>query len=491
MGRKDVLIQLFMSKLKTLATETVLYGLGTILPRMLNFLLVPLHTYVFSREEYGAVTKLYALVGFVNVIYMFGMETAFFRFATKPESDAKRIFNLAESIVIYISLPLTILLVAFASPISQALGVGQHPEYIIWLGIVMLMDAVVAIPFARLRLQKKAFQFSLAKIVNVIIVVALTYYFLVLSYDPAIGIGYVFMINVSANGFFILFFIKTLGSWRPAFDKQISGAMFQYAYPVMLTGAAGMTNEMFSRLTLDWWLPDHFYSNLSKEAALGIFGACYKYAVLMNLGIQAFRFAAEPFFFSHAADKNSPILFAKINHYFLITCCIFLLAVSINLDVLQHFIGENFRDGLSIVPILLLAYLFLGIYYNFSVWFKLKDKTYFGTWITAGGAFITVAANYILIPYLGYTGSAWAALLCYFSMTVACFITGQKYYPIPYKVIHGLTYIVVTILLIYIVNLMQFGNPLLAILFHSLVIIVFVCAIYLFEREHLRQENKV
>lgn len=478
-----------MSKLKTLATETVLYGLGTILPRMLNFLLVPLHTYIFSREEYGAVTKLYALVGFVNVVYMFGMETAFFRFATKPESNAKRIFNLAQSMVVYISLPLTILLIAFAPQVSSLLGVGQHPEYIIWLGIVMLMDAVVAIPFARLRLEKKAFQFSVAKIINVTIVLALTYYFLIVNYDPTIGIGYVFMVNVIANGFFVLFFIKTLSSWRPAFDKQISGAMFQYAYPVMLTGAAGMTNEMFSRLTLDWWLPDHFYSNLSKEAALGIFGACYKYAVLMNLGIQAFRFAAEPFFFSHAADKNSPTLFAKINHYFLITCCIFLLGVSINLDILQYFIGENFRVGLSIVPILLLAYLFLGVYYNFSVWFKLKDKTYYGTWITLGGALITIASNYILIPHLGYTGSAWAALLCYFSMAVACYITGQKNYPIPYKVAHGIIYIITTLVLVYSNNLIEFENQIMATLFHILIIVVFVSAIYLLERKNLRQET--
>ncbi len=478
-----------MSKLKTLAGETVLYGLGTILPRMLNFLLVPLHTYIFSREEYGAVTKLYALVGFVNIVYMFGMETAFFRFATKPGSNAKQIFNLAQSIVIYISLPLTILLIALAPQISNALGVGTHPEYIIWLGVVMLMDALVAIPFARLRLEKKAVQFSIAKITNVTIVLALTYYFLVMRYDPIIGIGYVFMVNALANGFFVLFFLKTLFSWRPAFDKQISGEMFRYAYPVMLTGAAGMTNEMFSRLTLDWWLPDQFYPHLSKEAALGIFGACYKYAVLMNLGIQAFRFAAEPFFFSHAADKNSPTLFAKVNHYFLITCCIFLLTVSINLDILKYFIGENFREGLSIAPILLLAYLFLGIYYNFSVWFKLKDKTYYGTWITLGGAFITIGANYILIPHLGFTGSAWAALLCYFSMTVACFITGQKYYPIPYKITQGLAYIILTVTLVYAVNLMSISDQIMATTFHSLVILIFVGIIYLLERKNLRHET--
>lgn len=209
----------------------------------------------------------------------------------------------------------------------------------------------------------------------------------------------------------------------------------------------------------------------------------------MNLGIQSFRFAAEPFFFSNATDKNSPALFAKVNHYFLITCCIFLLAVSINLDILQYFIGESFREGLSIVPILLLAYLFLGVYYNFSVWFKLKDKTHYGTWITLGGALITIASNYILIPHLGYTGSAWAALLCYFSMTVACFITGQKNYPIPYKIAPGLLYIITTLVLVYSSNLIDLGNQIMATLFHILIIVVFVGAIYLLERKNLRQET--
>lgn len=474
-----------MSKLRALAGETALYGMGTILPRMLNFLLVPLHTYVFSREEYGAITKLYAVVGFVNVVYMFGMETAFFRFSTKPDADTKKIFNLAQTVVVTISFSLSLLFILFAPNLAIALGVPSHPDYIIWLSIVMLMDAIVAIPFAQLRLQKKALLFSSAKIINVIFVLGLTYYFLIVNFTASTGVGYVFLINAIANAFFILFFFKTLVSWKPAYDRQISGEMFRYAYPVMLTGAAGMTNEMFSRLTLDWWLPAHFYINLSKEAALGIFGACYKYAVLMNLGIQAFRFAAEPFFFSTASDKNSPQLFAKVNHYFIITCCFFLLAVSINLDVLKYFIGSEFREGLSIVPILLLAYLFLGVYYNVSAWFKLTDKTYYGTWITVGGAFITIVANYFLIPVLGYTGSAWAALLCYFSMTIACFIAGQKFYPIPYKVTRGVGYIVATLILVYFVNSISIANQLLATSFHVIVLLATMSFVYLIERKNL------
>ena len=473
-----------MYKIKSLAGETILYGLGSILPRMLNFLLVVLHTSnVFSLAEYGVVTKLYAFVAFINVVFMFGMETAFFRFANKPGADAKHIFNLAQTCVFLVSVPLSLLFIIFSNSIATSMEVAAHPEFITWLTLVMLTDAVVAIPFARLRLEKKAFQFAIAKIMSVTIALILNFYFLKINYDPAINVGYVFLANLVANSFFIIFFLKTLLSWRLAYDPKISPGMLKYAYPVMITGVAGMTNEMFSRLTLEWWLPDHFYNTLSKKDALGVFGACYKFAVLMNLGIQAFRYAAEPFFFSNASDRNSPALFAKINHYFVITCCIVMLGISINLDVLQLLIGKDFRAGINIVPILLLAYLFLGVYYNFSVWFKLTDKTYYGTFITLGGAIITVLGNYFLIPLAGYTGSSWAALLCYTFMALSCYFLGQKQYPIPYQLVKGLGYIGFTLMLIYIIQTVSFSDQWMAITFHLIVMLCFIAAIYFIERK--------
>ncbi|MFM9837434.1 MAG: lipopolysaccharide biosynthesis protein [Cyclobacteriaceae bacterium] len=477
-----------MSKLKSLAGETVLYGLGSILPRMLNFLLVFLHTRnTFSTEEYGVLTKLMAWVAFINVVFTFGMETAFFRFANKPGSDAKHIFNLAQTCVLLVSVPLSVLFIVLANPIAASFDIANHPEFIVWLTLIMFMDAVVAIPFARLRLEKKALQFSMVKIANVIILVGLNYYFLKFAYNPSINVGYVLLANLIANSLFIFFFLKTLLGWRPLFDKQISPVMLSYAYPVMLTGVAGITNEMFSRQMLESWLPPNFYGTVTNKAAMGIFGACYKFAVLMNLGIQAFRYAAEPFFFSNASDKNSPELFAKINHYFVITCCLVLLGISINLDILQFLIGTDFRSGISIVPILLLAYLFLGVYYNFSVWFKLTDKTYFGTIITVGGALITVAGNYFLIPIAGYMGSSWAALLCYSFMAVACYFFGQKYFPVPYQIAQGLGYIIATVVLVYVVQAATIPNQWLATLFHTAVVIVFVGVVYFIERKSLRQ----
>ncbi|MFN8889272.1 MAG: lipopolysaccharide biosynthesis protein, partial [Cyclobacteriaceae bacterium] len=462
--------------------ETVLYGFGSIFPRMISFFLITLHTNTFSTSEYGIFTKLMAFVAFINVVFMFGMETAFFRFSSKPDADKKQIFNLTQTCVFLVSVPISVLFIVFSQPIAASLGVAKHPEFIVWLTLIMLTDAVVAIPFAQLRLQKKAMQFALFKIVNVVVLVGLNYYFLKFNYNPSINVGYVFLANLIANALFILFFLPALLQWRPAYDKTISPTMLQYAYPVMLTGVAGMTNEMFSRLTLEWWLPNDFYKNTTKEEALGIFGACYKFAVLMNLGIQAFRYAAEPFFFSNAADKNSPALFAKVNHYFVVAGCIVLLGISLNLEILQYFIGTDFRAGMQIVPILLMAYLMLGVYYNFSVWFKLTDKTYFGTIITVGGAIITILGNYFLIPSMGYTGSSWAALLCYAFMVVVCYYFGQKYFPIPYQIYKMISYLVITFIIAIVVNSMKIDHFWISLGFHWLVLVAYLGVIYWIER---------
>lgn len=473
-----------MHKLKRLAGETVLYGLGSILPRVLNFLLLPLHTKnMFDQAEYGQITKLYAFVGVINIVYMFGMETAFFRFSTKPDADKQHIFNLSQTTVFSISLFLSIVFIFFSSPIASAFNIASHPEFITWLTLTMLVDALVAIPFARLRLEKKAMTFAFVKILNVLVLIGLNYYFLKLNFNPEVGIGYVFLANLIANSLFILFFIKTFLSWRPAWDKTISPHMLQYAYPVMITGVAGMINEMFSRSMLDWWLPENFYPNTTREEAGGIFGACYKFAVFMSLGIQAFRYAAEPFFFSNAADKNSPELFARVNHYFVIVCCLVLLGITINLDFIKlFFIGKQYWAGLGIVPVLLLAYLFLGIYYNMSVWFKLSNMTHYGTLITLIGAFITVIGNFLLIPIAGYMGSSIAALLCYFTMTVVCYLIGQRYFPIPYTIAKDGGYIIVTYGIATLVAGIIFSNWWVNLGFDLIVILIYSGVIFLIER---------
>lgn len=477
-----------MSKIKKLAGDTILYGLGSIVPRFINFLLVTLHTKVFVPEQYSIITKVFAYTAVVNTIFLFGMETAYFRFATRSDLAERRVYNLAQTIVIMISLPLSVLLISFSGGVADLINLEGHGQYIIWLALIMLTDAIVAIPFARLRLQKKAVLFAAGKIANILILVGLNVYFLLGAYNPSIGIGYVLIANLIANSFYILFFYKIIFAWRPAFQKEISGPMLSYGYPIMITGLAGMTNEMFSRVMLERWLPDGFYGEKSAEFALGVFGACYKLAVLMSLAVTAFRYAAEPFFFSNASEKNSPELFARVNHYFVIVCCILLLGVGINLDIFKYFLGNpEYWEGLDIVPILLLAYLFLGVYYNFSVWFKLTDKTHWGTIISILGAIITIAANYVLIPHFGYEGSSAATLLCYFSMTVICYVFGQKYFPIPYNILKSGTYVVATVALVYVVNAFAIANTWLALSFHAGVIAVYLGAIFFLEREGLRQ----
>jgi O-antigen/teichoic acid export membrane protein len=476
-----------LGKLKRLAGETVLYGLGSILPRFLNFLLVRLHTNVFPPEEYGVITNLFAYVAVLNIIFLFGMETAYFRFANKEGLDERNVFRLAQTVVIICSFAFSAGLMIFAVPVASLLSVSGHAGLVMILVAIMFIDAVVAIPFARLRYQKKPTRFAAGKLINIGILVGLNVY--LLKYAPfKPDISFVVIANLVANAFYLLFFAKTLLSWRPRYDKEISPKMFSYAYPIMITGLAGMTNEMFSRLTLKMWLPPDFYNGKSSDYALGIFGAAYKFAMLMNLAIQAFRYAAEPFFFANASEKNSPQLFAKVNHYFIIVCCVLLLGVSVNLDLLRFFLGKReYWEGLHIVPILLLAYLFLGVYYNISAWFKLTDKTYYGTAITIAGAVITIAANYILIPIAGYEGSSWAALLCYFVMTILCYVLGQKYYPIPYRVTADFLYIAGTTLLVFAVNSIKITNALAATSFHFLVVLAYLATIYLLERKDLRQ----
>lgn len=474
-----------MSKIRRLAGDTVLYGLGSIVPRFINFLLVYIHTKAFHPVEYSVITKLFAYTAVVNTIFLFGMETAYFRFSTRQGFSERQAYNLAQTIVVAISLPLSILFILFADQVASGISLPGKPDYIIYLTLIMLTDAVVAIPFARLRLHKKALKFAAGRLINIGLLVGLNLFFLY-PFNSSSWTGYVLIANLVANLFYLVFFFRSLLEWRPRFDAGWSKAMFIYGYPIMITGLAGMTNEMFSRATLDAWLPDGFYKDQTAEYALGVFGACYKLAVLMSLAVTAFRYAAEPFFFSNAADKNSPHLFARVNHYFVIVCCVLLLGVGINLDVLKYFLGDaRYWQALHIVPILLLAYLFLGVYYNFSVWFKLTDKTYWGTIISVLGMVITVVANYVLIPHYGYEGSSVATLLCYFLMTVICYLVGQRYFPIPYNILRSALYIIGTVALVYIVNAVPIANTWLALTFHAAVIGVYLLILFLIEGKTL------
>lgn len=491
-----------MKQISTLAKETVFYGLGNIIPRLLNFLLFPLHTRVFDPEEYGVISYLYVFVAFLNIVYTFGMETTYFRFANKPGADKEKIFRSTQSVVVALSLALSALLIIFADPLATALSVEGKSHYIIWLAIIMFIDAAVAIPFARLRQEKKPKQFAFARIANVVILIGLNMYFFVVATwvqngaitfqfeelrNGPFGLAYVFLANLIANAFYILFFFKLLTSWRPTFDREIMGAMLKYAYPVMITGLAGMTNEMFSRWTLEWWLPENFYPGQPAMYAIGLLSTAYKYAILMSLGIQAFRYAAEPFFFSNANDKESPALFARVNHYFIVFLSFVFVLVSVNLDMLKFLVAPDYYPALPVVPLLLLSYILLGAYYNFSVWFKVTDRTEFGTYITMGGALVTVGLNYLLIPPFGFVGSAWASVACYLLMAIACATLGQRYYRIPYHFGSDISYVAAAIGFYFLSLTIQLNNLYLQITWQLLLTALFAVLVLLIERKNWKQ----
>ncbi len=500
-----------MSQLKRLVGDTAVYGLSSIIGRTLNYFLVPIYTSVFEPGAYGVITELYAYVAFFNVIYTYGLETAFFRFATATGSQADKVYNTAQSLVILSSLIFSGLLYFLSPQIAVILEYPGKENLIRWLALILCTDAILAIPYAKLRLEKKAWTFATTKLLNICLNIFLNLFFIVFCasvfkgefwpgfkpyidwfYNPAWNIDYVILANLIANSALIPIFWYLNRSFTFSIDKQLLKPILVYAYPLLFMGLAGVTNEMLSRVLLKYMLPEGFYPDKTKLAALGVFGACYKLAIFMNLAIQAFKYAAEPFFFSNSKDKNSPELFAKVMHWFVIVCCFILLAVSINLDLIGLFLrNPEYREGLNVVPILLLAYLFLGVYYNLSIWFKLSDKTYYATRITVAGAVLTVVLNFLLIPVLGYFGSALATLGCYFAMSVMCFILGQQYFFIPYKTARDMGYIVGTIAVTYLVLQVNITNQLLATSFHIGVMLLFLAVVVFLEKDELSKLSKI
>lgn len=495
-----------MSIAKKLVGQTAAYGLSSIVGRALNYLLVPIYTKVFLPEEYGVVSYLYAFVGFFNILYTYGMETAFFRFANKPGADRDKLYNEVLTLIMCSSIAFTGILLLISGFIVEYKGYPQeYQNYINWLAIILAIDAIVAIPFARLRLQNKAIKFASIKLVNILLTVGANVFFLVLCrniyrgaylqelrplveqlYDPTFGIGYIFLINLAANALLIPMLWKEFSVLRFKLKKELLRPMLVYAYPLLFMGLAGMVNEVIDRILLEEWLPEGFYPNRSNMAAVGIYSACYKLSIFMTLAIQAFRYAAEPFFFSQAEEKDSPQSFALIMKWFVIACAFIFLFISANLEDFALLLRrESYREGIMVVPVLLLANLFLGVYYNLSVWFKLTDKTRFGTYISFGGAAITIIFNLLLIPVLGYMGSAIATFVCYFSMALVSYLLGNRHYPIPYPVKTIVAYILLATALVWVALEVDIENFWLRHAYHLAVCAVFPTVVWLRERPRL------
>lgn len=456
-----------MGLLRKLAKETAVYGLSTILGRLINYLLIILYTGVFAVGEYGKYSLVYAWVTFFNVIYTYGMETAYFRFASRDPEQKQNVFNTSLGAVIITSSVITILFLPFSGTIADYFGYSEK-EVIVWVVLTLAVDAVCALLFARLRLEGKAYLFAGVKVFNILLNVGLNIFFMVLCpkayrgeaytflkpiadaiYNPSLGSGYIFLSNLIANALQFLLLWPAWKKFRFSLQIKLFRSLFKYAWPLIFVGLAAMINEVFDRVMLPKLLPTNFYPGKTGMDVLGIYSACYKLSIFMTLAVQSFRFAGEPFFFSNANKENSPELFARVMHWFVIVCALIFLAVALNLDIIsQIFLRKlEYREGLGVVPILLLANLSLGIYYNLSVWYKLTDKTSYGTVISLIGAAITIVLNIILIPVMGYYGSAWATFACYFSMAVLSYLWGQKYFRVPYRVLEALGLTVAAFLL--------------------------------------------
>ncbi len=489
-----------MNLFKKLAGQTAIYGLPTIVGRLLNYLLVPLYTRVFAPAEYGVVTEIYAYVAFLFVVLTYGMETAFFRFST-THPDKEKVYGTTLFSLFVTSIFFLVIIFSATPTISSAMGYADNPEYIRWFALILAADALSSIPYAQLRLKNKPIRFAIIKVVNIVTNIAFNLLFIVIIpkivkedpgiadsaflkflYNPEIGVGYIFISNLIASALTFIMLVPSMVKAKIKPDINLLKKMLSYSWPLLIFGFAGIINETFDRIILRRMLPD----NVDAMAQLGIYGACYKVSILMTLFIQTYRYAAEPFFFDQSGTKDAKITYARLMHYFIIVCLFIYLAIMLNIDIVLLFIGSDFREGAGVIPILLWANLFLGVFYNLSVWFKLTDKTGIGAMISVAGAGVTLLFNFMLIPIMGYMGAAWATFICYAFMMVVSYYYGQKYYPINYN-LKALSFYIILTIVIYTLSI--FTNELgrnLEFVINSILLILFLAVIWFKEKRGVR-----
>lgn len=471
--------------------------MSSIIGRFLNYLLVPLHTAAFAPAQFGVITEMYAYVAFLVVLLTYGMETAFFRFTNKPELSRDKIFSTGLlSLALSTSL-FVIVSIVFAQPIADWLRYPDNSEYVIWFALIVGLDAVSSIPLAKLRLENRPIRFALVNLSGVGVNVLLNLFFLAYCrphfdagdtnflidtfYNPEIGVGYVFIANLAASVTKFLFLMPQMLKARYGLDFSLLKLMLVYSMPLLVAGLAGITNETLDRILLKY-LIDPSLGEQGIMAQVGIYGACYKVSIIITLFIQAFRYAAEPFFFAQEKEKNSRQTYAYIMNYFVIVCAFIFLGVMLYIDVAKYFINERFWGGLHIVPILMYANIFFGIYLTQSIWYKLSDKTRFGALLAFVGALITITINIIWIPKYGYLASTWATFICYGTMMTLSYFLGQKYYPIPYNLKKVFTYLLLSFGLYRLSLLVGVDSIVLDYTIKTGILAAFIAVVYLIER---------
>ena len=455
-------------QMKILAKETAIYGVSSIVGKFLNWLLVPLYTYVLQQQsDYGIVTNLYAWTALLLVILTYGMETGFFRFANKAEENPKTVYSTSLIALFTTSLLFAVACVVWRMPIANALGYPTHSEFIALLGIVVAMDAFASIPFAYLRYKKRPLRFAALKLLFVFLNIALNLFFLVLCpkiqdwaiisswYNPDYGVGYVFVANILATGIQTLCLLPAIvegfknehglptSDSRRLFSGDLLKRMLRYSLPLLVLGVCGIMNQ-----TLDRILFPFFYDGADAQAQLGIYGACFKVAMVMMMFTQAFRYAYEPFVFAKHKDRESVAAYADAMKYYIIFSYMILLGMIFYLDLLKFIIAPSYWEGLKVVPVVLWTYIFQGVYFNLSFWYKLTDKTQWGAYFSIIGVVITFALQAIFVPRIGYMASAASSTVCYLVIMLLSYLIGRKHLEIPYDLrrIGIYTLLVVTLL---------------------------------------------
>ncbi len=417
-----------MANLKSLAKDTAIYGLSSIVGRFLNYLLVPLYTHYMPKAsgDYGISTNVYAYTALILVLLTFGMETTLFRFANDERTKPDTVFSTAFATVGSLTVVFLLLVFGFIGPISGALGYESHPDYLLMMAVVVALDAIQAMPFSYLRFQKRAIRFASLKMLFILLNIALNVIWFVLLGKTSVF--YVFFINLLCTGFITLFFIPDLFKIQWKFDGRLLKHMLSYSWPILILGIAGILNQVADKIIFPLVYPDGAEANVQ----LGVYGSCVKIAMIMAMITQAFRYAYEPIVFAKNKDADKTEYYASAMKYFVIFTLLAFLVVMGWMPLLQYIIGEDYREGLGVVPIVMMAEIFMGIYFNLSFWYKLIDKTIYGAWFSLAGCAVLLAVNIIFIPKIGYWACAWGGLAGYFTSMTLSYFVGQKKNPIPY-----------------------------------------------------------
>lgn len=428
--------------MKSLAKDTAIYGVSSILGKFLGWLLVPLYTYTLEKQaDYGSVTNLYAWTALLLVILTYGMETGYFRFANKDLANSDKVYGNSLISVGITSLFFVVLIVLFHHPIANILGYSTHSEFIWMLGITVAMDAFASIPFAYLRFAKRPIAFATLKFVYILLNIFLNLFFLVVCpwlmkvapntiawfYNAHYGVGYVFISNIIATTIQTAIMLKYVFVAKFTFDYKLLKQIFQYSFPLLFLGIAGTANQNLDKILFPFMqLGEH------GKADLGIYGAVSKIAMVIMMFTQAFRYAYEPFVFAKNKDKDSLSMYANAMKYFIIISLFIFLGMVLYMDIFKYIIQHNYWAGLAVVPVILFSFIFQGIFFNLSIWYKLTDKNKYGAWLSTIGMIIILLGNIILVPKYSYWGSAWSAFVGYFIVMLLSYFFGQKYMPIKY-----------------------------------------------------------